>query len=109
MKNKSLVLFGRNVRAARKAAGMSRDRAAEKAGITVNYLGEIERGEKWPKLEIIRAIAGAFNISPARFVDFEDEELDSGALDEKLRRVFENRAFEQQQKALRILRAFFEP
>ena len=30
---------------------------SEQAGITPNYLGQIERGEKWPALEVIVAIA----------------------------------------------------
>jgi transcriptional regulator with XRE-family HTH domain len=109
MENQSQILFGKKVRAAREAAGISRDDAAEKAGITVNYLGEIERGEKWPSLDIIRAIARAVKASPAVFLELEDEESDSGAIVEKLVRIFENRTAEQRQKAFRILKAFFEP
>lgn len=40
-------LFGSRIRSMREAAGLSREAAAEKAEINTNYLGEIERGEKW--------------------------------------------------------------
>jgi transcriptional regulator with XRE-family HTH domain len=47
----NLVLFGRKVRAVREAHRYSREAAAERAGISATYLGEIERGEKWPSLD----------------------------------------------------------
>lgn len=102
------VLFGRKVRAVREATGISRELAAEKAGITANYLGEVERGEKWPSLEITRAVARALNVSPSVFFEFEDQETDPGILVERLRRIIENRTVEQQQQALRVLKGLFE-
>jgi len=109
MQADSEVLFGRKVRAVREAAGISRELAAEKAGITVNYLGEVERGEKWPSLGITRAVAKALNVSPSVFFEFEDQETDPGLLVEKLHRIIENRTVEQQQQALRVLKGLFEP
>jgi len=87
---------------------MSREFAAEKAGITVSYLGEVERGEKWPSLEIIRAIATALNTPLSTFLEFEAQEIDSAILRARLDRILDNRTTEQQQLALRILRALFE-
>jgi transcriptional regulator with XRE-family HTH domain len=102
------LLFGKKVRAVREAANMSREFAAEKAGITVSYLGEVERGEKWPSLEIIRAIATALNTPLSTFLEFEAQEIDSAILRARLDRILDNRTTEQQQLALRILRALFE-
>lgn len=109
METDGQVLFGRKVRAVREAAGSSRELAAEKAGITANYLGEVERGEKWPSLEIIRAVARALNVSPSVFFELEDQETDPGILVAKLHRIIENRTVEQQQQALRVLKGLFEP
>jgi len=109
MESQVQVLFGRKVRAVREAAHMSRELAAEKSGITPNYLGEVERGEKWPSLEIICAIASALNISPPIFFEFEGQETDPGILIQKLHRLIENRTTEQQQQALRVLKGLFEP
>jgi len=100
-----LVLFGKNVRAVRDAANVSREVAAERAGITASYLGEIERGEKWPGLEVIRSIARGLRVSPAQFFEFEDEE--TGKPFDKLRLVLENRTEQEQLQALRIIRALF--
>jgi transcriptional regulator with XRE-family HTH domain len=102
------VLFGRRIRAIREAASLSRELVAEKADINVNYLGEIERGEKWPSLEVIEQLAKALTVSPAAFFEFEAEEIDPSVLLSKLQDVLANRNTEQLQQALRILKALFE-
>ena len=51
------VLFGSRIRAIREAKNLSREVAAERAGINPNYLGELERGEKWPKIEMMERVA----------------------------------------------------
>jgi transcriptional regulator with XRE-family HTH domain len=103
------VLFGRKVRALRKAAKLSREKLAERAEINANYLGEIERGEKWPSLQIIRALAKALNVSAAGFFDFESQEPNLAQLKLKLRQLVENREIEEIQRAHRILKALFQP
>jgi transcriptional regulator with XRE-family HTH domain len=109
MESQAQVLFGRKVRAVREASHMSREIAAEKSGITANYLGEVERGEKWPSLEIIFAIATALNVLPPVFFEFEAQETDPGTLIHKIHRIIENRTTEQQQQALRVLKGLLEP
>ena len=96
------------MRAVRKAANMSRELTAEKADITASYLGEVERGEKWPALEIICAVASALCVSPSTFFEFEAQETDPTILRRKLHRALENRTTAQQQQALRILQGLFE-
>jgi transcriptional regulator with XRE-family HTH domain len=108
MRRSAQILFGRKMRAVRKAANMSRELAAEKAEITASYLGEVERGEKWPALQIICAVASALGVSPSTFFEFEAQETDPIILRRKLHRVLENRTITQQQQALRILQGLFE-
>jgi len=96
------------MRAVRKAAHISRELAAEKAEITASYLGEVERGEKWPALEIICAVAAALGVSASTLFEFEAQETDAALLRRKLHRIVENRTTAQQQQALKILKALFE-
>ena len=103
------VLFGRKIRAARKAATLSRDRVAERAGITSNYLGEIERGEKWPSIEIISSIAAALDVPPSLFLSYESEEPNANLLKAKIRHILERRGLADLQRAYRMLKALFEP
>ena len=109
MDSQPQVLFGRKIRAIREAVNISREQAAEKSRITANYLGEVERGEKWPSLENICSIASALKVSPSTFFDFEAQEIDPNILVQKLHRIVENRGTEQQQQALRVLKGLLEP
>jgi transcriptional regulator with XRE-family HTH domain len=103
----SQVLFGKNVRAVRDSLNISREIAAERAGIDTDYLGEIERGEKWPALWMTRAIAGALGVPPARFFEFEEETEGGASAIEKLQRIVGSRHPEQQSQALRVIKALF--
>lgn len=57
--------FGEVVRELRLAACLTQMTLAEKAGLTHNYVGEIERGEKLASLETIVRLAGALDIKGA--------------------------------------------
>lgn len=55
--------IGKNIRKYRVAKKLSQERLAEKVDLSVNYIGDIERGEKTPSLETFIAIANALEVS----------------------------------------------
>ena len=52
--------FARRLRALRESAGLSVYALAQQSGVSRQYLGELERGEKEPSLEVARKLAAAF-------------------------------------------------
>jgi transcriptional regulator with XRE-family HTH domain len=58
------TLVSRNIRRFRENSGFSQQELAEKAGISVPYLGAIERGEKWPSPATFDGIAQGLGIEP---------------------------------------------
>ena len=56
-------VLGRNLRATREEQGSRLVDIAERAGISPQYLSEIERGRKEPSSEMIAALAGAFDLT----------------------------------------------
>jgi transcriptional regulator with XRE-family HTH domain len=56
------VLFGESLRRLRTERGWSQERLAERAGVTLNYIGNLERGEQGPSLHVLVRIARAFDI-----------------------------------------------
>jgi transcriptional regulator with XRE-family HTH domain len=98
-------LFGRRIRAVRKVTGLTLEKTAEKAGIDANYLGQIERGLKWPSLEIIVQVAKALSVSPATFLDFEAEESNPQLLRKKLSAMLGRTDTKELQQVLRFLKA----
>jgi XRE family transcriptional regulator, regulator of sulfur utilization len=103
----SKALFGSRIRSVREAASLSREIVAEKSEINTNYLGEIERGEKWPSIEVIQRLATALSVSPSAFLEFEAEEIDPNALHANLRKILAKRKTEELQQATRVLKALF--
>jgi transcriptional regulator with XRE-family HTH domain len=57
-------LLSRNIRQFRVVSGLSQEQLAEKAGISVPFLGAIERGEKWPSPETFANIAYGLGVEP---------------------------------------------
>ena len=58
-------VLGRSLRAAREEQGDRLVDIAERAGISPQYLSEIERGRKEPSSEMIAAVTGALGIELA--------------------------------------------
>ncbi|MEV8437859.1 helix-turn-helix transcriptional regulator [Actinosynnema sp. NPDC051121] len=55
-------VLGRSLRAAREERGSRLVDVAERAGISPQYLSEIERGRKEPSSEMIAAVTGALGV-----------------------------------------------
>lgn len=53
------ALFGNALRRLRTERGWSQERLAEAAGITLNYVGNLERGEQGPSLNVLVRLARA--------------------------------------------------
>ena len=58
-----MKLIGKNIRKERKRQMLTIEQLAERAGITDNFLGKIERGNGMPSLQTIDSIACALNVS----------------------------------------------
>jgi transcriptional regulator with XRE-family HTH domain len=102
-------LFGKRVRAVRKAARITQEGAAEAAGLNPKYLGEIERGEKRPSFEAILALSKAMHVSPALFFHFDREEADERILRKRIEALLQKCNAQQLQQVYRVTKALVEP
>lgn len=58
------IEFGKIIRTKREDMSMTQESLAEKADLTTNYIGSIERGERNVGLEVIYKLATALNTHP---------------------------------------------
>jgi transcriptional regulator with XRE-family HTH domain len=72
MARKLGVRLGARLRARRETIGWSQAQLAEAVGVTPNYVGVVERGEKLPTLETLDTFAHALGATLGAFVS-EDE------------------------------------
>ena len=61
-------LVGQVLRARRTDRGETQRTVADRAGISVQYLSEIERGRKEPSSEMIAAVSGALGVELVRLL-----------------------------------------
>jgi transcriptional regulator with XRE-family HTH domain len=59
-------IVARNLRILRKQKGLSQEELAFQAGINRNYVGQIEREEKSPTVDLIEKLSTPLGIEPAR-------------------------------------------
>lgn len=62
--------FGRRVRSFRHLRDWTQKRLAEEAGLSPEYVGEIERGETSPSFEVITDLARALDVEPGLLFRF---------------------------------------
>ncbi len=99
----NLTLFGKRLRSVR--GKRSRASVAEAAKITLGYLGELERGKKWPALDIIVELAKALKVTPGLLLEFESEEVNPQILREEFSTLLRDLELKELQRSLRVLRA----
>jgi transcriptional regulator with XRE-family HTH domain len=58
-------LLGHNIKQFRQISGLSQENLAEKAGVSVPFMGAIERGEKWPSAETFIEISHGLDVEPS--------------------------------------------
>lgn len=62
--------FGNNVKALRKAIGLSQDDLADRAAVHRTFMSGIERGKRAPTIVVVERLASALNVDPgALFAD----------------------------------------
>src|SRR5579862_1713539 len=102
-------LFAGRIRAARKAANLTIEQASEKAGLTPNFLGQIERGKRRPSFEAILALAHAFDLPPRALFQFEGDKANARILHRRIANVLAGCTAQQLQQAYKIIQAMVEP
>lgn len=80
-------IVGQNIRKLRKQSGWTQEKLAEKAGISVPFMTQIELARKTASLDVIESIAKAFGVSYERL--FKSDIMENKDIYYKLR-ILEN-------------------
>jgi len=71
-------ILGKNLKLFRGQKAMSQADLAETAGISIPFLSDIERGNKWPYMETLISLAGALNVAPFELLRPQTAPTDEG-------------------------------
>ena len=105
---KHQALFAKRVRKLRKAAKLSLEKAAERADITGNFWGDVERCKKVPSLDTIVAMAKGLNVAPSTLLMLEREE-DPRDLRRRIESLLDKCDAQQLELVHRITKVLLEP
>jgi transcriptional regulator with XRE-family HTH domain len=107
------LLFGRRLRALRKLRMFTQEKLGERAGVSGKLVGQIERGDGNPTLDVIAGLAAGLDVAPADLLQFEEERpagtpgaaARAFAAAERVARYIKDRPAGEVERALRILEA----
>lgn len=64
--------FGERLRTIRKTKGMTLEKMADKAGLSVQYIGDVERGKANPTFATVEKISEALSMKMTDLLDIEE-------------------------------------
>jgi len=97
--------FGNNLKALRNARSWTQDDLGERADLNPKYVGEMERGERNPSLDVILRLARALGVDAAELVGDELTRLDRATLLERAATELSRQTNEELRTWLRVTRA----
>jgi transcriptional regulator with XRE-family HTH domain len=103
-----LKVFGLNIRNCRLRRNLTQEEVGELAGINPKYLGEIERGEKNPTALVVYKLSRAIKVTVSEILTDGDDPHMNKKFIKEVEGLFEGRRRRDIQKAIKILKVFFE-
>jgi len=107
MKNNALEkqksLLGKRIRALRTTKGLTQQQLGESADVHYKFIGECERGERWPSTAILFKLADALGIPPREMLVFEHGLTGKKALEKAIRERLGSADEDQLQMFLKFL------
>lgn len=99
-------LFAKKIWTLRTLNNLTQEEIGARSGISYKYIGEIERGEVNPSLDVLGKIAQGFNTTLKDLMDFSESK--DGLHKENMFYSLSKSACETVRKALTILQKFFK-
>lgn len=102
------TLVGKRIQAFRRHLDLTQDQLAEKAGLSLKHLGEIERGRGNPTLTSLENLAAALNVSIVQLFGYESERLNPEQVRDEIDLIVDSASGEECEKIMRVLRAMVD-
>lgn len=101
-------LLGKRIREIRKNQAISQEQLAERAGISAQYVSNIERGKENPTLDLLLRLADALKVSLGQMCDFETvEDMNRRKMRSSIGAILKKADPDRLRLALKLLRSLF--
>lgn len=99
------TLLSKRIQNLRHATGLTQERLAEKAGLSLKHLGEIERGRGNPTLSSLDRLAKALDVSLSEMFDYQHEKMSPEELETELNLMVRHANDKERRLFYRLLRS----
>lgn len=102
-------LFGKRLRAARKAAGVKQGPLAKALDVDPKHISRLESGKVKPSFDLVCQAGKFLKVSPGVLMELEAAEENVSILKDRIRRLLDSADVQQLQEAYRVLKALMMP
>jgi transcriptional regulator with XRE-family HTH domain len=102
-------LFGKRLRAARKAARVKQGPLAKALDVDPKHISRLESGKVKPSFDLICQAGRFLKVSPGVLLELEAAEENASVLKDRIRHMLEAADVTQLQQAYRVLKALLTP
>jgi len=99
------ILLGARIKEIRRKRGLSQEKLAERAGISAQYVSNIERGKENPTLDMFFVLADALRVPLGHMCDFEAEGLGPAKTRSTIQQLIKTSDQERLTVAMKVLKA----
>jgi len=103
-----LTFFGKRLRSLRRAKDMTQEQVAERAGLSLQSVGEIERGRGNPTLVNVERLAAALDVELTALFDLGDIGLTKEQARKELLELLDGASEEQVRAILTVARVLIQ-
>ena len=106
MRNKNetvAMLLGRRIRSLRTAKGWTQQELGDHAEVNYKFIGEIERGQQNPSLNILAKLAAALSVDLSDLFRFEQEISDRKEIQKRISQILQNIPDEELKRIFMII------
>ena len=101
------TLLGRRIRTLRKARGWTQQELGDHADVNYKFLGDIERGQQNPSLNVLAKVADALEVELPELFRFEHEILDRKQIEARIREILKTVPDDALRQVLLMLRVLY--
>lgn len=104
---KTATLLGRHIRSLRTIKGWTQQELGYQADVNYKFIGEIERGQQNPSLNILEKIAIALGVELQQLFEFEQIILDRKEIESRIKKALKNISDDELGRILVMLRTLY--
>jgi transcriptional regulator with XRE-family HTH domain len=101
------ILLGRRIRSIRSGKGWTQQELGDEADVNYKFIGEIERGQQNPSLNVLVKIASALGVDLLDLFHYEQEITDRKEIEKRIAKILPNIPDEELKRVFLVIHSLY--